>query len=63
MTKLDIKADEKNTQKNFRISKKLLDDFKKVCDEKGLEDSEILRYLILEFVEKNKDIIQKENPT
>jgi len=57
MTKLDIKADEKNTQKNFRISKKLLDDFKKVCDEKGLEDSEILRYLILDYVEKNKNIL------
>ena len=44
-----------NTQKNFRISKKLLDDFQKICTDKGMDDSEILRFLILQYVEQNKE--------
>jgi antitoxin component of RelBE/YafQ-DinJ toxin-antitoxin module len=48
-----------STQKNFRISRKLLSDFQIICDNKGIDSSELLRVLILEYVDKNKEAAQK----
>ena len=49
--------EENNATWQIRLPKSLRDDFRQICEDKALNSSEIMRRLLVEWVDANKKIV------